>query len=234
MLARINTNMHSPDRPSRRPHGPRSACSPASATSVTSAKSARRAHFADVWKSKAGPSTIMIRTSPPQMSLPYDADVEQDPLFNLPEQIASRKPRRYCLKFLDIDPMSSDEESPFDSLFSFTASPVESPSYATTTFSSRQLSGSTPLSPQSFLSPITPTIVVQRFGDGDSVDRWMNGGGLEPLHTPLVADHKSSDYWDDSSSQSDWRELIDQFLQHTDLDDPMFPPTPGPDGTFPR
>lgn len=64
MLSRINTSTHSPDRPTRRPHGPRSACSPA----VSSAKSASRTHYHDIWKARAGPSTI--RTSPPQLSLP--------------------------------------------------------------------------------------------------------------------------------------------------------------------
>ena len=51
----------------------------------------------------------------------------------------SLAPRRYQLKLVDIDPLSSDEDSPFDSLFSFTASPVDSPSYATTTFQHLQL-----------------------------------------------------------------------------------------------
>ena len=63
MLAKINTSVH-PDRPTRRPHGPRSAISPP----VSSTKSATRTHYHDIWKARAGPSTI--RTSPPQTSLP--------------------------------------------------------------------------------------------------------------------------------------------------------------------
>ncbi|KAI1792150.1 hypothetical protein LXA43DRAFT_362813 [Ganoderma leucocontextum] len=238
MLARINTNMHSPERPSRRPHGPRAACSPKSASSMTCAK---RTHFADIWKAKAGPSTV--RTAPPQISLPHDADVEQDPLFNVtPEPLVAHKPRRYRLKLLEIDPMSasSDEESPFDTMFSFTASPVDSPSYAATTFGARQSSrlppspSPSPLSPQSFLSPIIPTIVIEQYGDADSVDRWMYGGGMEPLLTPMVVDHKSPEFWHDAVAQSDWREMIDRFLQHAEYDDSLFPPTPGPGATFPR
>ncbi|PIL32383.1 hypothetical protein GSI_05629 [Ganoderma sinense ZZ0214-1] len=240
MLARINTNMHSPERPSRRPHGPRAACSPKSG-SMTSAK---RTHFADIWKAKAGPS--MIRTTPPQISLPHDADVEQDPLFNLaPEPHLALKPRRYRLKLLEIDPMSasSDEESPFDTLFSFTASPVDSPSYAATTFNPRQPSrlapspspSPSPLSPQSpFLSPIGPTIVIEQYGDADSVDRWMWGGGREPLLTPMVVDHRAPEFWHDAVAQSDWREVVDRFLQHAEYDDSLFPPTPAPGATFPR
>lgn len=70
MLSKINTsNVQSPDRPSRRPHGPRSAHSPAaSVSSGCSAKSATKSHYHDIWKTRAGPSTI--RTSPPQTSLP--------------------------------------------------------------------------------------------------------------------------------------------------------------------
>ena len=69
-----------------------------------------------------------------------DADTEQDPFFNImSDQFAANAPRRYCLKLVNIDPLSSDEDSPFDSLFSFTASPVDSPSYATTTFQHLQL-----------------------------------------------------------------------------------------------
>ena len=261
MLARINTNMHSPERPSRRPHGPRAACSTPKSGSMTSAK---RTHFADIWKAKAGPSSI--RTTPPQISLPQyvvsefpppphdhtmltrtdcvmrysDADVEQDPLFNLaPEPYIALHPRRYRLKLLEIDPMSasSDEESPFDTMFSFTASPVDSPSYAATTFGaprqpSRPAPPPSPLSPQSFLSPIGPTIVIEQYGDGDSVDRWMYGGGREPLLTPMVVDHKAPEFWHDTIAQSDWREVIDRFLQHAEYDDTLFPPTPGPGATF--
>ncbi|TFK82188.1 hypothetical protein K466DRAFT_500745 [Polyporus arcularius HHB13444] len=241
MLSKINTSsMNSPDRPSRRPHGPRSACSPA----LGSARSATRAHYHDAWKTKAGSSKI--RTSPPQTSLPYDAVHEQDPLFNiLVDQSISQAPRRYHLKLVDIDPLSSDDDSPFDSLFSFTASPVESPSYAATTFAPRQPTRPAPLSlhkhsysdasdtscysDMSFFSPLSPEFVVRPFsyGGGDRVDRWIHGGGLEPLMTPMVVDHKSHEHWDEGG-QSDWREIIDQFLQHADGDteEPLFPPTP--------
>ncbi len=170
-----------------------------------------------------------------------DADVEQDPLFNLaPEPLAAHKPRRYRLTLLEIDPMSasSDEESPFDTMFSFTASPVDSPSYATTTFGARQSSrpapSPSPLTPQSFLSPIVPTIVIEQCGDADSVDRWMYNGGREPLLTPMVVDHKAPEFWHDTIAHSDWREMIDRFLQHAEYDNTLFPPTPGPGATFPR
>ncbi|RPD54815.1 hypothetical protein L227DRAFT_588757 [Lentinus tigrinus ALCF2SS1-6] len=238
MLSKINTsNVHSPDRPSRRPHGPRSAHSPAA--SVSSARSATKSHYHDIWKTRAGPSTI--RTSPPQTSLPYDADLEQDPLFNiLPDQYLSQGSRRYCLKLVDIDPLSSDDDSPFDSLFSFTASPVESPSYSATTFSARQPTRPAPLSlhkhsysDMSFFSPLSPEFVLRPFSFecGDRVDRWLHGGGLEPLPTPMVVDHKTHEHWDEGG-QSDWREIIDQFLQHADGDaeEPAFPPTPGQGG----
>ncbi|KAI0750040.1 hypothetical protein C8Q80DRAFT_1101882 [Daedaleopsis nitida] len=243
MLSKINTSVHPPDRPTRRPHGPRSACSPA----TSSAKSASRTHYHDIWKARAGPSRI--RTSPPQLSLPYDADAEQDPLFNIsPDQCYAHAPRRYCLKLVDIDPLSSDEDSPFDSPFSFTASPVESPSYASTTFSPCQLSAaarpaplslhSHSLSQMSFFSPMSPEfdIVMRPFdlgrGRGDSVDRWIQGSGREPLMTPMVVDAKSHEHRDwDQGGQSDWREIVDRFLQHAegdaDMDDAPFPPTPG-------
>ena len=64
MLSKINTSLHSPDRPPRRPYGPRSALTP----SPASAKYERRTPIVEVWKSRRGPTTI--RTSPPQTSLP--------------------------------------------------------------------------------------------------------------------------------------------------------------------
>lgn len=164
-----------------------------------------------------------------------DADTEQDPFFNIMcDQFAVNAPRRYCLKLVNIDPLSSDEDSPFD--FSFTASPVESPSYASTTFSP-QISRPAPLSlhsqnlsQRSFFSPLSPEFVVRPFGvgSGDKVDRWIQGGLEPPLMTPMFVDHKPHEHWDDAG-QSDWREIIDQFLQHVegDMDDPPFPPTPG-------
>lgn len=172
-----------------------------------------------------------------------DADAEPDPLFNIPpDQSKSPAPRRYCLKLVDIDPLS-DEDSPFDSLFSFTASPVESPSYATTTFHPRQPPRPTPLSVQnqnSFLSPLSPDACFARqLGTGDRVDRWIHGGaggGLEPLMTPMVVDNRTHEFWDDGG-QSDWREVIDQFLQHAEWDadsDLLFPPTPAPGTSFLR
>ena len=160
-------------------------------------------------------------------------------MFNiLPDQCMPQAPRRYCLKLVDIDPLSSDDDSPFDSLFSFTASPVESPSYATTTFSARQSIRPAPLSlhkhsysDMSFFSPLSPEFVLRRFSfeSGDRVDRWIHGGGLEPLMTPMVVDHKSDEFWDEGG-QSDWREVIDNFLQYADgdVEESPFPPTPGP------
>lgn len=171
-------------------------------------------------------------------------------MFNLlhDAQLSSNGPRRYRLKLVDIDPFSSDDDSPFDSLFSFTASPVESPSYSVTAFSPRQISRPTPLSlglPSnlsqiSFFSPLSPEFTVVRpfglsaGGSGDKVDRWIHGsapgsGGLDPpLMTPLVFDNKPHELWDDGG-QSDWREIVDRFLQYADGEDESpFPPTPDP------
>ncbi|KAI0692475.1 hypothetical protein C8T65DRAFT_669615, partial [Cerioporus squamosus] len=175
-----------------------------------------------------------------------DADHEQDPLFNiLVDECIAQAPRRYHLKLVDIDPFSSDDDSPFDSLFSFTASPVDSPPYSATTFATRQPTRPAPLvlhkhsysdasdtscySDMSFFSPLSPEFVIRPFsyGSGDKVDRWIHGGGLEPLMTPMVMDNKSHEHWDEDG-QSDWREIIDQFLQHADgdADESLFPPTP--------
>lgn len=168
-----------------------------------------------------------------------DADTEQDPLFNiLPDQFTSDVPRRYFLKLIDIDPLSSDEDSPFDSLFSFTATPVESPSYVSTTFSPRQTRPaplslhSHSLSQQSFFSPMSPEFaefVMRPFGGADKVDRWIQGG-LEPLMTPMIVDQDTDEQLRDDVGQSDWREVIDRFLQHAEGDmddhDSRYPPTP--------
>ena len=57
-------------------------------------------------------------------------------------------------------------------------------------------------------------------------------GGREPLLTPMVVDHKAPEFWHDTIAQSDWREVIDRFLQHAEYDDTLFPPTPAPGATF--
>ncbi|KAI9001474.1 hypothetical protein BD414DRAFT_405086 [Trametes punicea] len=228
MLSKINTSLHSPDRPPRRPHGPRTALSP----SVSSAKGDIKIPIGEAWRSKGGPSTI--RTSPPQTSLPYDADADQDPLSNiLAEQTISYAPQCYRLKLIDASTPSSDDsdESVLESFFSFTASPVQSPSYTTTAFHTRQVHRPAPLSlplpSPSHLSPTSPNVVVRQLGNGDKVDRWIHSEGLEPVQTPLLIEDSPHELWDDCG-QSDWREVIDRFLQHEDgdWDDPHVPLTP--------
>ncbi|KAI0656437.1 hypothetical protein C8Q70DRAFT_921712 [Cubamyces menziesii] len=234
MLSKINTSLHSPDRPPRRPYGPRSALTP----SPASAKYERRTPIVEVWKSRRGPTTI--RTSPPQTSLPYDADMEQDPLSGiLSDQTISLAPRCYRLKVIEMDASSSSESddsdgSVLESFFSFTASPVQSPSFTATTFHPRQLHRPAPLSlpspSPSHLSPTSPNVIIREYGSGDKVDRWIHSGGLEPMLTPMLVEDSPHEYWDDGG-QSDWREVIDKFLQHEegDLDDPHYPPTPSGD-----
>ncbi|KAH9847826.1 hypothetical protein C2E23DRAFT_740905 [Lenzites betulinus] len=212
MLSKINTSLHSPDRPARRPHGPRSAITPP----ITPARGENRTPIIDVWKSKAGPSTL--RTSPPKTSLPYDADLEQDPLFSiLCDQGISHAPKCYRLKLVDTDPSSSDDETVFESFFSFTASPVQSPSYSATSFTPRQTHRPAPLAlplpSPSYLSPVSPNVVIRTAGNGDKVDRWIHSGGLEPMLTPMCVEDSPHETWD-NGGQSDWREVIDHFLQH--------------------
>ena len=75
---------------------------------------------------------------------------------------------------------------------------------------------------------MSPDFGKRSYGNGDRVDQWIHhhGGGMEPLMTPMVVDQRlHHETWDDVG-QSDWREIIDHFLQHADLDDPLFPPTP--------
>ncbi|KAI0648682.1 hypothetical protein C8Q79DRAFT_998722 [Trametes meyenii] len=227
MLSKINTSLHSPDRPSRRPHGPRSALSP----SITPARGENRTPIVEAWKSRAGPSKI--RTSPPQTSLPYDADLDQDPLFAiLSDQNISHAPQCFRLKLIEAD-QSSDDESALESFFSFTASPVQSPSFSHTSFHPRQLHRPAPLSlplpSPSLLSPESPNVVIRDYGSGDKVDRWIHSGGLEPMLTPMLVGDSPHEYWD-NGGQSDWREIVDHFLQHGaedgELDDPHLPPTP--------
>ncbi|KAI9067694.1 hypothetical protein FKP32DRAFT_1563146 [Trametes sanguinea] len=228
MLSKINTTLHSPDRPLRRPHGPRSAVSP----SVSSAKSESRTPIIEIWKSRVGHNTV--RTSPPQTSLPYDADADLDPLSTiLSEQTISYAPQCYRLKLVDASTPTAEsaDATVLDSFFSFTASPVQSPSYTTTTFHGRQPHRPTPLSipliSPSHVSHTSPSVVVQEFGNGDRVDRWIHSGLAEPVQTPMLVEDSPHEFWDDGGD-SDWREVIDHFLQYddSDLDDPHFPRTP--------
>ncbi|KAH9918902.1 uncharacterized protein BXZ73DRAFT_52690 [Epithele typhae] len=240
MLARIDTTSA---RPSRRPYGPRSACSP-SITPMTTISSTG-VHFGDIRKARSGTSTIRI--SPPQTSLPSDADTEQDPLFDLicESNHSDSAPRRYHLKLVDIDSISSDEDSPFGSLFSFTASPIDSPTYSTASFLPIQLAPRpharplTPSTPVSFFSPFSPTFATNAppvsntrtplaraptLRTGDRVDRWLTGG-LEPPMTPVVFDTKLHEHRAaEETGQSDWRAIVDEFLEDAEfefeLDDP--------------
>ncbi|KAI0833841.1 hypothetical protein BC628DRAFT_1406759 [Trametes gibbosa] len=212
MLSKINTSLHSPDRPARRPHGPRSAITPP----ITPARGENRTPIIDAWKSKTSPS--MLRTSPPKTSLPYDADLEQDPFFNiLCNQGISHAPKCYRLKLIDMDPASSDDETGLESFFSFTASPVQSPSFSATSFTPRQTHRPAPLSlplpSPSHLSPVSPNVVIRAAGNGDKVDRWIHSGGLEPMLTPMCVEDSPHETWD-QGGESDWREIIDHFLQH--------------------
>ncbi|OJT15089.1 hypothetical protein TRAPUB_8346 [Trametes pubescens] len=200
MLTKINTSLHSPDRPLRRPHGPRSAITPP----ITPARGENRTPIVDAWKYKAGPST--------------DADLEQDPLFNiLCDQGISHAPQCYRLKLIDMDPSSSDDDTVLESFFSFTASPVQSPSFAATSFPTarqphRPAPLSLPLPSPSYLSPVSPNVVIR--GGGDKVDRWIHSGGLDqPMLTPMLVEDSPHESWD-NGGQSDWREIIDHFLQH--------------------
>ncbi|CDO75117.1 hypothetical protein BN946_scf185010.g42 [Trametes cinnabarina] len=163
-----------------------------------------------------------------------DADVDQDPLSSiLSEQTISYAPQCYRLKLVDAStPSAENADATFlDSFFSFTASPVQSPSYTSTAFHGRQPHRPAPLSiplvSTSQPSPSSPNIVVREFGGGDKVDRWIHGGGLEPVQTPMLVDDSPHEFWD-NGGQLDWREVIDHFLQHDDgdLDDPHFPRTP--------
>ncbi|KAI0763330.1 hypothetical protein BD413DRAFT_643332 [Trametes elegans] len=208
---------------------PRSALSP----SLNSAKNeGGKTPVLDVWKSRAGPGTI--RTSPPQTSLPYDADIDQDPLFGLvSDHGISHAPQCFRLKLIDMDPSSSPEdENELKTFFSFTASPVQSPSFSATTFHARHSHRPTPLSlplpSPTLLHPDTPNVVAVRdHRSGDKVDRWIHSGGLEPMPTPMLVEDSPHELWD-NGGQSDWREVIDRFLQHIDgdCDDPHYPLTP--------
>ncbi|EIW57963.1 uncharacterized protein TRAVEDRAFT_29839 [Trametes versicolor FP-101664 SS1] len=146
-----------------------------------------------------------------------DADLEQDPLFNiLCDQGISHAPQCYRLKLIDMDP-SSDDDTALESFFSFTASPVQSPSFAATSFPTvrqphRPAPLSLPLPSPSYLSPVSPNVVIR--GGGDKVDRWIHSGGLDqPMMTPMLVEDSPHEEWDDGG-QSDWREIIDHFLQH--------------------
>ncbi|KAI0636300.1 hypothetical protein C8Q77DRAFT_1052929 [Trametes polyzona] len=214
MLSKINTSLHSPDRPPRRPHGPRSAVSPP----ITPARGEHRTPIVDTWRTRSGPSTLRIL--PPQTSLPYDADLEQDPLFNiLRDQKISHAPKCYRLKLIDTNSSTSDDEGAFETFFSFTASPVQSPSYSATAFTPRQPHRPAPLTlplpSPSYLSPASasPNVLIRSAGDGDKVDRWIHGDGLEPMLTPMLVEDSPHESWD-NGGQSDWREIIDHFLQH--------------------
>lgn len=149
-----------------------------------------------------------------------DADMEQDPFFNiLCDQRISHAPQCYRLKLIDMDPSDSDDEPSLESFFSFTASPVQSPSFSATTFSGaarqahRPAPLSLPLPSPSYLSPASLNVLIRSAGNGDKVDRWIHGGGLEPMLTPMLVEDSPHEAWDDCG-QSDWRELIDRFLEH--------------------
>ncbi|OSC96322.1 hypothetical protein PYCCODRAFT_1486914 [Trametes coccinea BRFM310] len=168
------------------------------------------------------------------MSSQSDADADLDPLSTiLSEQTISYAPQCYRLKLVDASTPTAEsaDSTVLDSFFSFTASPVQSPSYATTTFHGRQLHRPTPLSipliSTSQVSPTSPNVVIREFGNGDKVDRWFHSGGLEPVQTPMLVEDSPHEFWDDGGD-SDWREVIDHFLQYgdSDLDDPHFPRTP--------
>ncbi|KAI0353675.1 hypothetical protein OH77DRAFT_1426912 [Trametes cingulata] len=134
-----------------------------------------------------------------------------------------------------MDPPSSEDENILDSFFSFTASPVQSPSYSVTSFHARQLHRPTPLTlplpSPTLLSPVSPNVVIREYGNGDKVDRWIHSGGLEPLQTPMLVEDSPHEFWD-NGGQSDWREVVDRYLQHEDgeVDDPHYPPTPVGEG----
>ena len=153
-------------------------------------------------------------------------------------------PRRYQLKLVDIDPLSSDEDSPFDSLFSFTASPVDSPSYATTTFQHLQLAprskAPTPASrptphsvPRSLAhssrthSPISPLRAKAAGARAKGPSR--RPAPLAPqtprtpvtpesFFSPLSPTFKIEQPQDPGEDASDWRAVVDEFLEHTEGD----------------
>ncbi|OBZ72396.1 hypothetical protein A0H81_07401 [Grifola frondosa] len=211
MLTRINTSLHLPDRPLRRPTGPRSASSTPT-PSMSPSKNEHKTQIFEPWGTKR--SLHALRSPPSSASLPHDADVDFDPLLDISQGqlVSSPAPQCFLLKLLDPCIADSGSDSSIASFLSFTVTPIES------TYHSLARHGRP--APLQLVPPL-----VQRQGSGDRMDRWMHGG-LDPTPTPMLVGATPLDYdgWGDNG---DWRQVIDEeFLQDSDIDEPPFPLTP--------